>query len=103
MPMPGTGGYSASKAGLLMLTRCLGLDLGPSIRANAICPGVIATEMTRYIVENPEHRDRAAERVALKRLGTVEDVAQTALFFTSADSAFTTGAMLPVDGGFAWC
>ncbi|RYY33589.1 MAG: SDR family oxidoreductase [Sphingomonadales bacterium] len=102
MPMPGTGGYSASKAGLLMLTRCLGMDLGPQIRANAICPGVIATEMTRYIVENPEHRDRAAERVALKRLGEVDDVARTALFFTSADSAFTTGAMLPVDGGFAW-
>ncbi|WP_162527120.1 SDR family NAD(P)-dependent oxidoreductase [Sphingomonas solaris] len=102
MPLPGTTGYSASKAGLLMFTRCLGMDLGPSIRANVICPGVIQTEMTRYLWENPEHSARAADRVALKRLGTVEDVAQAALFFSTADSAFTTGAMLPVDGGFAW-
>ena len=102
MPMPGTGGYSASKAGLLMLTRCLGMDLGPAIRVNAICPGVIKTEMTRYLWENPEHTARAADRVALRRLGEAEDVARAALFFTDKVSAFTTGAWLPVDGGFAW-
>ena len=102
MPMAGTTGYSASKAGLLMFTKCLGFDLGPTIRANSICPGVIKTEMTRYLWENPEHGARAAERVAIKRLGEVDDVARAALFFTSADSAFTTGAWLPVDGGFAW-
>jgi NAD(P)-dependent dehydrogenase (short-subunit alcohol dehydrogenase family) len=102
MPMPGTGGYSASKAGLLMLTRCLGLDLGPNVRANAICPGVIKTEMTRYLWENPDHVSRAEDRVALKRLGEANDVAASALFFTTEDSAFTTGAWLPVDGGFAW-
>ena len=102
MPMPGTSGYSASKAGLLMFTRCLGLDLGPNIRANAICPGVIKTDMTRYLWENPEHAARAADRVALGRLGEVEDVARAALFFTTEDSSFTTGAWVPVDGGFAW-
>lgn len=102
MPMAGTTGYSASKAGLLMLTRCLGFDLGPNIRANAICPGVIQTEMTRYLWENPEHAARAADRVALKRLGLTRDVAQAALFFSTSDSGFTTGAHLPVDGGFSW-
>jgi NAD(P)-dependent dehydrogenase (short-subunit alcohol dehydrogenase family) len=102
MPMAGTTGYSASKAGVLMFTRCLGFDLGPNIRANAICPGVIKTEMTRYLWENEEHTARAAERVALKRLGEVEDVARAALFFTTEDSSFTTGAWVPVDGGFAW-
>ena len=103
MPMDGTAGYSASKAGLIMLTRCLGLDLGPNIRTNAICPGVIKTEMTRYIWENnPEHTARAAERVALKRLGEADDVANAALFFSTEDSGFTTGSWLPVDGGFAW-
>ena len=102
MPLPGTTGYSSSKAGLLMFTRCLGMDLGPTIRANAICPGVIKTEMTRYLWENAEHTERAADRVALKRLGEVEDVARAALFFSTEDSAFSTGAMLPVDGGFAW-
>lgn len=102
MPMAGTSGYSASKAGVLMFTRCLGFDLGPNIRANAICPGVIQTEMTRYILSDPEHAARASERVALKRLGDVEDVTRAALFFSTEDSAFTTGAALPVDGGFAW-
>lgn len=102
MPMAGTTGYSASKAGLLMLTRCLGFDLGPTIRANAICPGVIKTEMTRYLWENSEHAARAADRVALKRLGLTQDVAQAALFFSTSDSGFTTGAHLPVDGGFSW-
>lgn len=102
MPMAGTTGYSASKAGVLMFTRCLGFDLGPSIRANAICPGVIETEMTRYLWENPEHKARAADRVALKRLGATDDVANAAVFFTSEDSAFTTGGMIPVDGGFCW-
>jgi NAD(P)-dependent dehydrogenase (short-subunit alcohol dehydrogenase family) len=102
MPMPGTAGYSTSKAGLAMLTKCLGMDLGPAIRVNCICPGVIETEMTRYLWENPEHKARAAERVALNRLGSTADVAKAALFLSCADSAFTTGAAIPVDGGFAW-
>ncbi|HEX7819677.1 MAG TPA: SDR family NAD(P)-dependent oxidoreductase [Sphingobium sp.] len=102
MPMPGTGGYSASKAGVLMLTRCLGMDLGPTIRANAICPGVIKTEMTRYLWENAEHSAVAAERVALKRLGETEDIVRAALFLSCEDSAFSTGVALPVDGGFSW-
>ena len=102
MPMAGTSGYSASKAGVLMWTRCLGMDLGPKIRANAILPGVIQTEMTRYILADPDHAKNAADRVALKRLGEVEDVVRAALFFSTDDSAFTTGAALPIDGGFSW-
>jgi 3-oxoacyl-[acyl-carrier protein] reductase len=102
MPMPGTAGYSASKAGLLMFTKSLAMDLGPTIRANTICPGVIKTEMTRYLWENPEHSARAADRVALKRLGEASDVARAALFFSTGDSGFTTGTELPVDGGFSW-
>ena len=102
MPMSGTTGYSASKAGLAMFTKCLGFDLGPNIRANSICPGVIRTEMTRYLWENPEQSARAADRVALKRLGEPNDVARAALFFSCEDSGFTTGTELPVDGGFSW-
>lgn len=102
MPMPGTAGYSASKAALAMFTKSIAMDLGPRIRANSICPGVIRTEMTRYLWENPEHSARAAERVALKRLGEVDHVARAALFLSCEDSAFTTGTELPVDGGFSW-
>lgn len=102
MPMPGTAGYSASKAGAAMFTKSIAMDLGPRIRANTICPGVIKTEMTRYLWENPEHTARAADRVALKRLGETTDIAKAALFFSTDDSGFTTGTELPVDGGFSW-
>jgi NAD(P)-dependent dehydrogenase (short-subunit alcohol dehydrogenase family) len=102
LPMAGTSGYSASKGGLAMFTKGLAFDLGPNIRANSICPGVVVTEMTRYLWENPEHTERAKERVALKRLGQPEDVANAALFFSCEDSGFTTGTELPVDGGFSW-
>ena len=102
MPMPGTAGYSASKAGLAMFTKSIAMDLGPRIRANSICPGVIKTEMTRYLWESAEHTARAADRVALKRLGEADDVARAALFFSTEDSGFTTGTELPVDGGFSW-
>lgn len=102
MPMAGTAGYSASKAGLAMFTKAIAFDLGPNIRANTICPGVIRTEMTRYLWENPEHAKRATDRVALKRLGEPGDVARAALFFSTEDSGFTTGTELPVDGGFSW-
>jgi len=102
MPMAGTAGYSASKAGLAMFTKAIAFDLGPRIRANTICPGVIRTEMTRYLWENPEHSQHATDRVALKRLGEPGDVARAALFFSTEDSGFTTGTELPVDGGFSW-
>jgi NAD(P)-dependent dehydrogenase (short-subunit alcohol dehydrogenase family) len=101
-PMAGTTGYSASKGGLIMFTKALAFDLGPKIRANAICPGVIKTEMTRYIWESPEHTRRAADRVALKRLGGAEEVAKAALYLSTEDSGFTTGTEIPVDGGFTW-
>jgi len=102
MPMPGTAGYSTSKAGLAMFTKTIAMDLGPNIRANSICPGVIVTPMTQYIQDNPEHAQRASDRVALKRLGQPIDVARAALFFSTEASGFTTGTELPVDGGFSW-
>ena len=102
IPMAGSSGYSASKGGVLMLTKGIALDLAPTIRANTICPGTIKTEMTRYIWENPEHRERAEQRAALKRLGEPLDIARAALFLSCEDSAFMTGTELVVDGGFSW-
>lgn len=102
MPMAGSSGYSASKGGVLMLTKGIALDLAPAIRANTICPGTVRTEMTRYIWENPEHRERAEQRAALKRLGEPMDIARAALFLSCDDSAFMTGTELVVDGGFSW-
>lgn len=102
MPMTGTTGYSASKGGLHMFTKCLAFDLAPNIRANTICPGTIRTGMTRYIFENSDHATRAAERAALRRVGEPIDIARAALYFSCEDSGYTTGAELPVDGGFSW-
>ena len=79
-----------------------GLVTAQAVGSAVISPGVIKTEMTRYLWENPEHAARAAERVALKRLGLTDDVARAALFFSTEDSGFTTGTEFPVDGGFAW-
>lgn len=102
MPMAGSSGYSASKGGVLMLTKGIALDMAPTIRANTICPGTIKTEMTRYIWENPEHLGRAEQRAALKRLGEPLDIARAALFLSCDDSAYMTGTELVVDGGFSW-
>jgi NAD(P)-dependent dehydrogenase (short-subunit alcohol dehydrogenase family) len=102
MPMAGTAGYSATKGGLIMFTKGLAFDLGPQIRANCICPGVIRTEMTRYLWESPEHTQRASDRVALKRLGDPEQIAQAALYLSTEASSFTTGTEIVVDGGFSW-
>jgi len=101
-PTPGISGYGATKGGLIMFAKGLALDLGPKIRVNTICPGVIRTEMTRYLWENPEHTQRATDRTALKRLGDTGDIARAALFLSTEDSAYTTGTDLLVDGGFTW-
>jgi NAD(P)-dependent dehydrogenase (short-subunit alcohol dehydrogenase family) len=102
LPMAGTSGYSASKAGLIMLGKSLALELGPKIRVNTICPGVIKTEMTRHIWTDAPRAERTADRVALKTLGEPEDIARAALFLSTEDSRFSTGTEIVVDGGFSW-
>lgn len=102
LPMAGTSVYSASKAAVIMLTKCLALELGPTIRANAICPGVIRTEMTRHIWQDQARAASTADRVALKKIGTPEEIANAALYLSSGDSGFTTGTEIVVDGGFSW-
>ncbi len=102
MPLPGAAGYSATKGGVMMLTKGLAMDLAPGIRANTICPGTIRTEMTRFIWENPEHLERAEQRAAMKRMGSPEDIARAALYLSCSDSSFVTGTEMIVDGGFSW-
>lgn len=91
--------YSASKAALVGLTRALAREAGPSgVRVNCVAPGVIDTEMNAALTRE----DRAAliEKTPLSRTGTPEDVAQAILFLASPASAFITGQVLGVDGGF---
>ncbi|MBP3437658.1 MAG: SDR family oxidoreductase [Clostridia bacterium] len=91
--------YSATKAALLGLTRALAKEVGPSgITVNAIAPGVIDTEMNGHLTE--EEKNTLVEETPLCRLGTVNDVANAALFLASRESAFITGQTLGVNGGF---
>ena len=94
----GQANYAASKAGLIGLTKSLASEVSArGVRVNAIAPGYIDTDMTSVVPE--EFKKKMLEAVPLKRVGTPEDVARTALFFASDDSSYITGQVLPVDGG----
>ena len=93
--------YTASKTGILGLTRALAHRFGAKgIRVNAIAPGYHRTDMTRALWENPADEARIAQRSALKRWGTVDDLVGAAVFLSSDSAAFITGVVLPVDGGY---
>jgi NAD(P)-dependent dehydrogenase (short-subunit alcohol dehydrogenase family) len=100
---PGTSAYAASKGGVVMLTRVMAIDYAPAgIRVNAVCPGFIAGPMADRD-HTPEELEAFAERHALGRLGTPDEIAQAILFLVSDASSFVTGSCLLADGGFtAW-
>jgi pteridine reductase len=92
--------YCAAKAGLQMITRSLAKELGPEIRVNGISPGPVLWPEGQG---DEKGRAKIIERTVLKRMGTPEDIARTALFF-AASAPFVTGQILAVDGGrsVAW-
>ncbi len=96
----GQTNYSASKAGLIGMTKTIARELAKkNITANCIAPGFIETEMTKKL---PEPVIEAAKQlIPLRRVGTVDDVAKAVAFFASDDAAYITGQVLPVDGGMA--
>lgn len=103
-PLANRTAYCASKAALVMFTKALALELAPlGIRANALCPGVIDTQMVRVSYENAPDPQAALREIlsrpVLARLGTVEEVANAALYLTGNESSYTTGSTLVVDGG----
>jgi 3-oxoacyl-[acyl-carrier protein] reductase len=91
--------YAAAKAGILGLTRALAKELGPRIAINAICPGVIETELGNSITKarGPE----LAKGIVLDRLGTPADVAQLVAFLATCEPCFITGQHFVIDG-FQW-
>jgi NAD(P)-dependent dehydrogenase (short-subunit alcohol dehydrogenase family) len=90
--------YNASKAGVIELTRSMALELAPTVRVNAICPGWILTPMQKAEY-TPEMRRAFAAKLPLNRLGKPEDVAALFAFLASNDATFITGQCFVIDGG----
>ena len=94
----GAVAYGASKGAVLTMTRGLAKELGPKIRVNALCPGMIDTDF-HNIFTKPEVRKHVAGITPLKREGTSEDVANLAVYLASDQAAFITGACIDINGG----
>ena len=92
--------YTASKGGVLALTRSLAVQYGRnSIRANAICPGPIETPLLLQILSDPAKRELRLNRIPLGRFGRPEDVVYAGLYLASDESSWVTGTTFVVDGG----
>lgn len=101
-PGPGSGAYPAAKAGVAKLTEQFSLELGEyGIRVNSVAPGFIDGGMSAPIYADPKIRELRGRAVPLRRLGTVEDIANAVLWLASDHAAYVTGHQLVVDGGVA--
>lgn len=100
VPGPGSGAYTATKAGASMLVGQMAIEWGgQGIRVNAVAPGLIDGGMSGPIYADPEFRALRESRVPIGRLGSAEDIAKAVLFLASDDADYITGQTLLVDGG----
>ncbi len=99
--LPGRAAYSASKFGLLGMTKALALELAPySITVNGISPGPFATEMNTALMQDPARNAEFISKIPLGRWGRVEEVGALAVFLCSEAAGFITGADILIDGGW---
>lgn len=100
-PGAGAGAYPISKAGIIMLTRQIALELAPHrIRVNAIAPGIVKTDFNAEFWKDPQMETRTSDMVPLGRLAEPGDVAESALFLASGQSSYITGEVISVNGGW---
>src|SRR5205807_6860098 len=96
--------YSASKAGVHMLTRHLAKRLAPEhITVNAIAPGPFESKMTAFMLDDGERRELVEQHVPLGRIGRPDDAAGLAIFLCSRAGSYMTGTVTPLDGGITGC
>ena len=101
LPTPFAGAYSVTKAGVAMLSRQLAVEWGPAgVRSNAVCPGMILTELSRSMYESPGVEEARCATIPSRRIGRPEDIAEAVVFLASDRSAYINGAEITVDGGF---
>jgi len=94
----GQANYAAAKAGLIGMTKSIARELGPkNITANVVAPGFIQTDMTASLGD--DIKDQVLQSMAIRNLGTPEDIAAAAAYATSDDAGFLTGQVITVDGG----
>ncbi len=92
--------YCTTKAGLIMLTKCLAQQYAElDIRVNCVLPGPINTPLLQKSFSDKESADRCSDRIPLKRIGEPEDIANMVAFLISDDAGYITGGAFPVDGG----
>ncbi|WP_418058187.1 SDR family NAD(P)-dependent oxidoreductase [Pimelobacter simplex] len=96
----GRAAYCSSKAAVAHLTECLAVEYGDlGIRVNAIAPGFVDTEMTRWVQDDPPALAKALDSIPLHRLGSPEEIVGPMLFLLSDSARYVTGHILAVDGG----
>ena len=101
MALPGRSHYAPSKRGVEALTRNLAAELAEhNIRVNCINPGLIATDMTAWVMEDAEVLPLVLQQIPLHRAGDPDDIAKVVVFFASDDASYVTGQCLYVDGGW---
>lgn len=92
--------YSASKAALILLTKCWALEYAKDrIRVNCICPGVVDTDMTKPFLKTQKDKEFMDNEHPIGRIGQPQEIGKAVLYFASDDASWTTGAILTVDGG----
>ena len=101
-PQTASGAYSASKAGVRLLSRQLAAEWGPQgVRSNVVCPGMVRTALSAGFYAQPGFEARRAAATASRRIGEPQDIADPVLFLSSPRAAYVNGAELVVDGGLA--
>lgn len=98
-PRAGVAPYSGAKAALNAITKCFADEYGPSVRVNCIMAGPFLTDVSKVWAHSAEFQQRAERYIAMKRAGAPEEIAGAALYLASDAASFTTGAVLPVEGG----